>query len=39
MDDVYGKVEVFPEHFQSLKDSSDKCDSDVNSRTDIKLRF
>ncbi|KAF3339751.1 PH domain-containing protein [Carex littledalei] len=38
MDGVHGKVEVFPEHFQSMIDSPDECISDGNSRTDSKFR-
>ncbi|KAJ3685216.1 hypothetical protein LUZ61_014380 [Rhynchospora tenuis] len=38
MDGLYGKVEVFPEHFQPMKDSSNNCVSDANSKTDTKLR-
>ncbi|XP_020098980.1 uncharacterized protein LOC109717545 isoform X2 [Ananas comosus] len=37
MDDVYGKVEVFPEHFQPLDQSND-CLNASNSRTSHSLR-
>nr|XP_010924524.1 uncharacterized protein LOC105047333 isoform X2 [Elaeis guineensis] len=37
MDDIYGQIEVFPEHFQATK-ASDDCLQTRNSVTDCSLR-